>query len=56
MFVEPLLQDEANLLSHKGRPFGESVAFRVELPSLGRSSGHVAELVVLNVHPETKTL
>eukprot|EP00439_Symbiodinium_sp_Y106_P034632 s2494_g4.t1 len=44
----------ANLLSHKGRPFGESVAFRVELPSLGRSSGHVAELVVLNVHPETK--
>lgn len=44
----------ANLLSDKGRPFGESVAFRVELPSLGRFSGHVAELVVLNVHPETK--
>ncbi|CAE7494676.1 ANKRD50 [Symbiodinium sp. CCMP2456] len=44
----------ANLLSDEGRPFGESVAFRVELPSLGRFSGHVAELVVLNVHPETK--
>ena len=56
LVLECLWQKEANLLSDKGRPFGESVAFRVELPSLGRFSGHVAELVVLNVHPETKTL
>ena len=42
-----------NLLEERGRPYGNSVAFKLELLQLGLGQQHVAQLTVVNLHRGT---
>ena len=42
-----------NLLEERGRPYGNTVAFKLELPQLYPKQDHVAQLTVVNLHRGT---
>ena len=49
-----ILVSGLDLLGESRRPFGQTVAFGLELPTLGQNFNHVPVLTVVNVHPGTQ--
>lgn len=49
-----ILVSGLDLLAESRRPFGQTVAFKLELPTLGQNFNHVPVLTVVNVHPGTQ--
>eukprot|EP00434_Breviolum_minutum_P033965 symbB.v1.2.030056.t1/scaffold3347.1/size58713/3 len=49
-----ILVSGLDLLAEGRRPFGQTVAFKLELPTLGQNFNHVPVLTVVNVHPGTQ--
>jgi len=49
-----ILVSGLDLLGQSPRPFGDTVAFRLELPTLGQNFNHVPVITMVNVHPGTQ--